>query len=226
MLTSSKRVYRHADREVKRMFRRMAAEFSNESLRAAWDALNVIAISNRVNRLYEDIDRYVRSRYLYIARRAYEDAWGFVGGVPLSSDELDDRIDPFFLIWMLDRYDPKTEYQYSKEWDRKRDRLKEAMMSVGQASNRVRVANTQRARQALKRALDLLERQVQQMAETATEEGRNQAFRDAGFDRLRWRTQEDSRVCQVCRDRNNRIYDTDALPPKHPRCRCYYVPAP
>jgi hypothetical protein len=200
----------------------MAADFSNAALRASWDELNVLSISTQVDKLYDDLDRFLRGRYMEIARRAYQDAWGEVIS-PANASSSD--LDPFFLVWLLDRYDPKTEYQYSKEWTRKRDRLKESMISVGLASDAVHIANTQRARQALKRALDVLERQVQQMADTATEEARNRAFEDAGITRLRWRTQEDSRVCATCRDRNNRAYDADALPPKHWNCRCYYVPA-
>lgn len=98
-------------------------------------------------------------------------------------------------------------------------------MAVGQASDRARIANTQAARKALKRALDVLERQVMEMADTVTDDARTEAFRDAGIDEVRWNTQQDERVCSVCHDRDGLIYPVDQLPPKHPRCRCYFTPA-
>lgn len=217
---SETEIYRHADRELKRIFRRMGAEFQNHSLRAAWDDLNVIAITTAVDKLYSTLYEYLIGRYVVIARKAYRDAWDelFPGERP------EDDLDYLFVAKVLDGYDTKMEYKYSSEWQRKRDRLKESMMSVGEASDAARIANTQRARQALKRARDLLERQVLEMADTMTDDARNEAFRDAGVEKVRWNTQQDSRVCRVCRERDGEVYDLDRLPPKHPRCRCYYTP--
>lgn len=216
----SETIYRHADREVKRIFRRMGVEFQNHALRAAWDEINVIKISSSVDTLYESLYEFIRGRYLVIARKAYKDAWDDV----LSNEKPTRDLDYLFVAKVLDGYDTKMEYQYSKEWLRKRDRLKEAMISVGVASDTARVANSQRARQALKRALDLLERQVLEMADTMTDEARNQAFQDAGFDQVRWNTQRDAKVCRSCAERDGDVYNIDHLPSKHPHCRCYYTP--
>lgn len=214
-------IYRHADRELKRIFRFMSATFQNQSVRAAWDALNVISISVAVDQMYASMNEWIMGRYLEIARRAYRDAW--VAMFP--GEEPEDTLDLPYIAALLDGYDPKMQYQYSKEWIRKRDRLKESMMAVGQASDRARIANTQAARKALKRALDVLERQVMEMADTVTDDARTEAFRDAGIDEVRWNTQQDERVCSVCHDRDGLIYPVDQLPPKHPRCRCYFTPA-
>ena len=213
-------IYRHADRELKRIFRRMGAEFQNHALRAAWDSLNVISVTAEVDKLYSTLNEFLIGRYIEIARKVYRDAWDEI----FPGEEPERDLDYLFVAKVLDGYDPKMEYQYSKEWIRKRDRLKEAMMSVAQSSDAVRVANTQRARQALKRARDLLERQVLEMADTMTDDARNEAFRDAGIDRVRWNTQQDSKVCRVCRERDGEVYELDRLPAKHPYCRCYYTP--
>ena len=215
-------IYRHADRELAKMLRFMAAAFQNQSVRAAWDQLNVISISTEVNRLYREIDLRLRRGYLEIGRRAYRDAWADVVG---HEEEPEYDLDEPYVAMLLDRFDPKTEYQYSREWDRKRDRLKESMMAVGQATDRLHIANTQAARKALKRALHVLEDQVREMVDTVTDEARNEAFEDAGIERVRWNTHGDERVCQICRERDQRVYRIDRLPTKHRRCRCWYSPA-
>lgn len=209
---SETEIYRHADKEVKRIFRRVGAEFQNRSLRAVWDGLNVIA---QVDNLYSNLYQFTISRYIQIARRAYRDAWDemFPGQKP------EDDLDYLFVAKVLDGYDTKMEYKYSSEWQRKSDRLKEALMSIGEST-----PNSQRAREALKKARDLLERQVSEMADTMTDEARSEAFRDAGIERVRWNTQQDSRVCHVCRERSGMIYEIDRIPPKHPHCRCWYTP--
>lgn len=213
-------IYRHADRELKRIFRRMGAEFQNYALRAAWDSMNVIAITTEVDKMYSTLNEYLIDRYLHIARKAYRDAWDEL----FPGQEPENELDIVYVAVLADRYDPKMEYQYSKEWIRKRDRLKEAIISVGQSSDALRVANTQRARQALARARNLLERQVLEMADTVTDESRNEAFRDAGIERVRWNTQQDAKVCRTCQERDGQVYDIDDLPPKHPYCRCWYSP--
>ena len=200
------------------MYNIMAAEFQREAARADWDELNVIS---KVDLLYDRIDQYLRPRYLRIARRAYREAWKeFVPGQ--ESDE--ERLDPVYVATLLDGYDKKTQYKYSSEWERKRDRLKEALLSMRDVSGRMSGGNSQEAREALRRSLDLLMRQVRQMADTMTDEARNQAFEDAGYDEVIWHIQEDTKVCKTCRARNGQAYPIDKLPAKHPNCRCWYSP--
>ena len=216
----SDEVYRHADREMAKAVRTIQAAFNNQQLRATWDELNVISVTTQVNRLYGELDVYLRGRYLQIAKKAYRDAWDEV----VLDREPDHEPDEVFVGRMMDRYDPKTEYQYSREWERKRDRLKEAMLAVGLASDAVRLANTQKAREVLKRALKLLERQVREMADTTTDEARTKAFEDAGIELVQWNTQRDGKVCRTCQERDGQVYGIDDLPPKHPHCRCWYSP--
>ena len=209
-------IYRHADRELKHMFRHVGAEFQNGALRAAWDDLNVISITTQVNELYSRLYEYMLGRYVRIAKRAYRDAWD-----ELYPGEKPGRdLDYLFVAMVLDGYDDKTEYKYSSEWQRKRDRLNEALLSIGPEGT----ANGQRAREAFQRARRLLERQIMDMADTMTDDARNEAFRDAGVDEVQWNTQRDTKVCHECRERDGEVYTLDRLPPKHPHCRCYYTP--
>lgn len=217
---TSNTVYRYADKALKRIYPRMRAEFQNASIRAAWDELNVTSIRIAVNTLYQELDTYLRGEYLWIAEETYKAA---EKETQVESEE--NRPDAIFIIGLLDMFDRKTQYQYSREWERKRDRLVESMMAVGEAANTERVANSQDARVALKRALDVLERQVREMVDTVTDESRAKAFRDAGIQMVEWRSQEDPKVCVECQLRNRKIYRVDRLPRKHPRCRCYLVPA-
>lgn len=216
-------VYRHADKALKRIYPRMRAEFQNHALRAAWDEVNVLQVSRAVDDLYARLNQYINAEYLEIAKAAYTDAEKTLANLPVENPQPAPP-DNLWLILLLGAYDTKMQYQYSKEWERKRDRLKESMIAVGISADSARIANTQEGRAALKRALDLLERQVMEEADTVTDEARIKAYRDHGVERVRWVTQHDERVCRKCDERDNLIFSIDNVPPKHPRCRCYLVP--
>lgn len=209
-------VYKHADKALKRIYPRMRAEFQNHSLRAAWDELNVLQVSRAVDELYSRLDRYIREEFLEVATEVYRD-------VAKQEPEAKSPPNDLYILGLLHMYDTKMQYQYSKEWERKRDRLKESMMAVGIAADNLNIANTQAGRAALKRALDLAERQVMEMVDTVTDETRIKAYRDAGLEKVRWITQQDNRVCHTCDERHGKVYLIDRLPAKHPRCRCYLV---
>lgn len=60
----------------------------------------------------------------------------------------------------------------------------------------------------------------------AFQEGVQQRWKQLGIKRMIWRTANDTRVCQNCRDLNNKIGDMETgwsgkKPPLHPNCRCF-----
>lgn len=56
-------------------------------------------------------------------------------------------------------------------------------------------------------------------------EGHRQSYKVAGLKRWRWYTAVDERVCPTCGPRHGRTYPLDAaIPPAHPRCRCWISP--
>lgn len=204
------KVYAPADKALKVLYDRAEAAFSQLATTAAWDELNVI---REVSNVYEDINQTASEQYLMIARRAYHEAQKEIG-----VESSDDKNLALFLLLLLRKYDAKTQYRYDHEWERKRDRLAESILSLPKAEQ---VVNGNALRQALHRALNLMAGQLRNMADTVTDEARNEAFRDAGITEVVWNTQRDERVCEVCEERDRQVYPINALPPKHRRCRCY-----
>ena len=63
-------------------------------------------------------------------------------------------------------------------------------------------------------------------ADLVADEATLQAFKDAGVKRVRWRTEEDEKVCKYCRPLDGKVFDIDKVPPKqHWGCRCWFEPA-
>ena len=215
-------IYRHADQGLKRLYRYVESQFQNTALTAQWDELNVL---RTVSDLYQRIDDFSREEYMTIARKAYADARDEILALLPEKEGSFTDLDTLFLINIYTRYDRKTEYRYDHEWERKRDRLAESMMAVIQAQDAAKISNTNEIRVALQRALNLMERQMRQMADTMTDEARNQAFADAGVDQVMWNTQRDAGVCPGCQARDGQIYPLYAVPGKHRGCRCYLTPA-
>ena len=207
---TGKEIYRHSDASLKVLYRILSAEFQDMAVTLRFDELNTPKTKDAVSEMYRRINVDVKQEYRKIARKVHRDTEDELG-VP-HADFL-----PFaFVAGVLSRADPVTDYIYTHEWLRKRDRLVESLMAVH---------NRQELRDALKRALDLMANQVRQYADNITDEARLEVFIAAGVERVKWITQRDERVCPECHARDGRIYRIQDIPDRHYRCRCYVVAA-
>ena len=111
---------------------------------------------------------------------------------------------------MLEEEDFVTLYDYENEWERKRQRLSEAL------------AATNAPNKEIDKALKLAILQVSHYADKATAKAALQAFKDAGVKKVKWITERDDRVCEKCEPLDGKVFDIDAVPqiPQHWRCRC------
>lgn len=201
-------VFSHADMAIKVMYRTISREFQNFSTTLDFDEINLPTVKDQVSDLYVRIDKVVRSEYRKVLKASYED----------TERELKTRPAMFasaaFMLAILRGFNGTSQFVYTHEWTRKRDRLVESLMSC---------SGQQEMRRALKRALDLMANQVRQYADIMTNEGRMEAFRVAGVARVMWNAENDSKTCHTCRDRDGEVYDIDDVPdlPAHWHCRCY-----
>lgn len=208
-------VYAHADKALKRLYARAEAEFQNLAVTAKWDELRIVGTLQTVNALYERLNEACEDEYLFIAKHAYRDV----------RKETDTREpDELFIFALISAYDQKMQYRYDREWQRKRDRLAESLIAVTQAAD-ARLNNGNEVRQALKRALTLMEKQMQDMAETVTDEARIRAFDDMGIEKVKWNDMSDGKVCAQCAARDGQVYFLHDVPVKHRHCRCFLTPA-
>lgn len=66
---------------------------------------------------------------------------------------------------------------------------------------------------------------TRQYSDMVSDEATLKAYKDGGAKYVRWITQEDEKVCEVCWERNGKIYPIDRVPAKpHWGCRCYLRP--
>ena len=206
-------IFRQTDQSLMIIYNDMAREFQNMASTLGFDELNILETRKRVNAMYQRMDAVINREYRKICRKAYRDAC-------LECGHRTDGFDPYeFVYAMLHAYDPLSDFVYTREWTRKRDRLFESIIATERGN--------QEMRRNLKRGMDVLANQVRQYADDATMRARLEAFRRAGVRYVRWITERDEKVCSVCAPRDNVIYPIDELPelPAHWHCRCVIVPA-
>lgn len=201
-------IFRHADAALMVILGDMSREFQNLGTTIGFDRLNVLETRLRVNAMYKRMDGVIRREYRKIARKAYREA----------CEEANYRTDGFdeteFVNGVLRAYDSVSDFVYTREWTRKRDRLFESIIATERGN--------QEMRKNLKRGLDVLANQVRQYADNITAKARILAFKRAGADVLVWITEKDERVCSVCAPRDEQFYPIELLPdyPAHWHCRC------
>lgn len=192
-------MYEYADKIIKLLRRHLIQEFSRLRSLTSFDEVNVL---DTVNDVYADIDLTIRKYFLKLANRAYKDA---------LEGEMTVSLDMAFLLGVLSGYNPVSKYVYINEFDRKRLRLVEALIASG--------GDSVEADRAMKQMAFM----IGCYAIAVVDEATLHAYRHEGVEKVRWISEEDSKICSVCRERNGTVYRIADLPPKpHYNCRCYF----
>lgn len=171
------------------------------------DELNVIKV---VTKLYKNLDADNRKIFLRLARMAYEDAREEAEKDGFLSYDGDDEIDDAIISHLLLEYDPVYLVVYTNEVERKRDRLIEGVIAAPNKTKEFR------------RGLSLWARFTGHECDRITDEATLKAFRDSGVKKVKWVTEHDDKVCEVCGPRDGKVYEIDKVPIKpHINCRCW-----
>lgn len=145
---------------------------------------------------YDDLYILALEAYRSIAKRYY--------GEDLGTKWIEDKI--------LKTYDPVTLYVFTHEVDRKRGRHLEAVI----ASDNPAAEHDK----AMKNWTNMFRQYADEVADRANIE----KLKKSGEKEVIWVTEEDNRVCRICRDREGMIYPISKIPPKpHIGCRCWVV---
>lgn len=184
---------------------------------------DTLAIFDKLNVFYKQIDSYSREMFLSILQEAYDD----------EVKQRKRRFDEDFLILILDDPNDFTTVVYSKELERKAERFAEQITA---AVNRALQAEDRTNENGVKIPLEtelkkLFDREYNSLALlldsymiTTVDTGREEAFFDDGVRRVRWITTLDGKECDYCRSLNGRVFPVRRIPTKpHPRCRCYTI---
>lgn len=116
-------------------------------------------------------------------------------------------------------YNPVTQYLYTSESERKRLRLVEALLTARE------MGDGQMAQDAIRRSANLWYTQSEQYSIDCVDKTLMDTYRAAGIKKVKWVTERDERVCEICKSLNNEVFDIDKAPAKqHYRCRCHLIP--
>lgn len=199
-----------ADRAIRDMNRANLRAFSRLKL-AKWDELTVIRM---VGGVYDMSAALARRYYREVAREAYARAMREAGiKAAQAQAEAMRAINDGWVYDLLSITNPLTLYVFTKETERKKQRLIEAVAAAHDKSAEI------------DKALRLWTFQVGQYVDIFVAAGRMKAFEDAGVEFVTWVTQKDERVCEECGPLDGKTFRLSDAPdcPLHYRCRCYLI---
>jgi anion-transporting ArsA/GET3 family ATPase len=207
--------YRLADRAAKKLNRIILRRIEQTKRRLSilkFDDLNVM---RQTDALYSNFlkDSKKELKALFIAR--YIEVWTELKKKEPREDMLDELAD-MYLAGLLEEPNDVTHYVFEAELIRKRDRAKEAILSVP--------TRTQKQLE-IDKAARIFAQMLGWYTDFASQDAEIQAMEDAGIKKVVRHELMDSRVCSVCRKANGEIYEIEKIPPlPHLRCRRYFTP--
>lgn len=190
-------MYELTDIVIENIRKELIRDFSKLKSLLSYDELNVMSATKDV---YSKIDLYVRQMFLQLMQAVYK--------------KVTKRTCPYNYAWIesfLLEYDEVSKYVYANEFERKRDRLAEALIASPKKNEEIDIA------------LRYLSFMLTAYAVRVTDQVVLMAYRDMGIDAVRWKAEKDNKTCTICKHRNGHIYDIEQVPPKpHLNCRCEY----
>ncbi len=201
-------MYEYTDKVIKKLNTAYLRLFTRLKL-LPFDELNIIP---SVKQIYQKCLKMAKKRYLDIAEHYFYEAYALASNNKLKKPS-DDWINNDWLLDMLEEYDPVTLYRFMPEFERKQQRLIEALIASHKKNAEV------------DKALRFWALQSNQYADKITDQATLRGYKAAGVKKVWWITEKDGKVCPVCKKLNMKVFDIDSVPPKpHYRCRCYLLP--
>lgn len=177
-----------------------------------FDELNVF---KETDRLYSGIERDCKAVFWNLYCERYAELWLYLKGKEPGEDELDELVE-MYLAGLFEEPNENTHYAFSPELVRKRDRAKEAVLSVP-----TKVQKQLEMDKAVRIALQ----QIGWYTDFVSQGAELQAYKDAGVKKVQRHEMNDGRVCADCRKADGKVYDIDKIPPlPHLRCRRWFTP--
>ena len=210
-------MYRTADKLLKQLKQIIRREFNRMGI-FGFDELNTPRITRETLRLFDDLGKANREKFLEVAKKSYIDAVALAVALGYTSFG-GTRIDEKWLNEILGSYDFVSGYLYNSEAERKRLRLAEELATSREYQSRTRYNDS------LRRSANLWWSQTMHYMILFVDRAILAAYKDCGVEYVKWNAHIDGRECKVCRERNGKIYKIDNVPPKaHRNCRCFITP--
>lgn len=199
-----KNFYETTDKAIELLNRRATKRFEDAKDEAAQDSFDELSVLSITRTLYDNLSADNEKIFLELAQERYQEA----------EPHGEEPPDLAWLLALLAAYNAVMKYQYSNEWERKRDRTAEAINSSTAKVTEFR------------RGLMYWSQMTGWFADGVTDQATLKAYQDSGVTKVEWHTVLDGRECEICKERDGKVYYIRSLPPKpHPGCRCWYSPA-
>lgn len=194
--------FEYTDKAVSYIDKQIISRFSRLKSILSFDEINAMTVIEKVNRVYDDINKTVRKVYLLLANKLYREN--------IQREKDLKSLDEEWVDDILAGYDPVTMYVFNHEIDRKAARCIESILAS--KANAVEIDRAMRA----------IAYQCRMYADRITDEAVMQAYEDDNVQKVRWRAENDTKTCKICESRDGKIYPIDKVPADpHPLCRCW-----
>lgn len=207
MYENADKVIALMNKEFIKLFRRLKS--------LSFDEMNVMSNTKQT---YDKADRFARKVYRELVKKVSDDVYDMYSDdeeIEYSASRTKNYDD--LLNAILNGYSPTLKYVYSHEVERKRSRCAESIIASAE--------NGQSPSKEVDTALRLWTNMTSQYADDIEWEATVDVYKGLGFDKVRWITEKDERVCKVCKERDNKIYNISNIPYRpHIGCRCSVVP--
>lgn len=210
--------YQLADRAIAQLNKaalRKADKTKQHLIRFGFDELNVM---QSIDDLYADLYKTTRKKYkeLFIAR--FHEV--LISVVKEKTEEQEDSVDEMaelFITKLLDEPNDATHYVFSAETTRKRDRAKEAVLSVPTRAQK---------QLEIEKHLRYFLQMAAWYADFTSQGAEIAAYEEADVKKVQRHEMNDARTCSICRKADGEIYPINKIPPiPHLRCRRWFTPA-
>lgn len=167
--------------------------------------INYSLIQRETKSLYNKIQKEVLDNYLKCAKEINRG---------IDRDELLDFLEDFYIV---------TKYAYFNEWERKQQRYAETLNAINQNGKSF---SSVEALQEQKKAVNYLKKQIDEYGVYVIDQAifslaKKQEKGNKEIE-LKWVTEQDEKVCPICKKRNGKVYNIRKYPSKpHWGCRCY-----
>lgn len=211
-------MYQYLDKLLAETKKKIRREF-NRIGTMGFDRLNVINGGKITTGVFQRLLAENEAVYLKAAKKSYKDGKERAKAAGFTGEDEDIEINSGWVESILLAYNLVTGYLYKREADRKRLRLNEQILTAREYGSEQMLLET------LRRSANLWWTQTNQYGITVVDEAWLQAYKVAGVKKVRWVAELDSKTCEICKKRNNQIYEIKNIPPKtHYNCRCWLEP--
>ena len=177
-----------------------------------FDELNVMKM---IDVLYEQIERDCRQAFMTLYEGRYDELLAWLKGEEPDEDKLDELVEMYF-AGLFDEPHPVTNYAFDPETKRKRDRAKEAILSVPTKAQK-QITMDKHIRFQLQ--------QIGWYVDFVSQDAEIQVYKDAGIKKVQRHEMMDDRTCTTCSQLDGKVYDINKIPPlEHLRCRRWFSP--